>query len=174
MKVNVLGLGESLKEFKDDGSITIGVNDIYSRFKSDYVVCVDVPKAFNNDRLKTISNTKCKGFYSQCEEWKTIDNFNRIEFNRGRGLLDGLDSEKFCYSNNSTYVAVILAYKLGAKEIVIYGADFRTHPNFTGNSFDRVIQDFIALNNEFKKRGVNLFVSSDYSALSNFLPIANK
>lgn len=171
MKLNVLGLGESLKDYKKDGCITIGVNDIHSRIKTDYVVCVDVQKAFNGKRLKTIQNTKCKGFYSQCDEWKNIPNFNKIEFNRGRGLIDGLDSHKFCYSNNSTYVAVILAYKLGATEIVIWGADFVTHPNFKGNSFDRVIEDFRKLNAELKRKGVKLFVGSNYSALSKFIDV---
>lgn len=174
MKVNVLGLGESLKEFKEDGSITIGVNDIHSKVKTDYVVCIDVQKAFNRERLKTILKTNCKGFYSQSDEWELIDNFTKIEFNKVRGLLNGLDSERFCYSNNSTYVAVILAYKLGAKEIVIWGADFVTHPNFKNHSFDRVIEDFKALNKALKERGVNLFVGSDYSVLSKFLPLANK
>lgn len=174
MQVNVLGLGESLKEYKPNGNITIGVNDVHSRVITDYVVCVDVPKAFNKERLKTILNTKCKGFYSQSDEWKCIENFKQIEFNKGRGILDGFDSEKFCYSNNSTYVAVVLAYKLGAKEITIFGADFITHPNFKSHSFDRVIEDFKQLNFALKKRGVTLYVGSGYSALSSFLPLANK
>lgn len=171
MTTHVLGLGESLKEYKTDSNLTIGVNNIHSFVKTDYVVCIDQPHVFKEDRLNTILKTKCKGFYSHIDKWNHLDNFNLIKFNSGRGTLNGFDSDKFCYSNNSTYVAVVLAYKLGAKNIVLHGVDFRTHKNFRGNSFKRAIMDFRNLSIELNRRGVNLFVGSDWSALSEFLPL---
>lgn len=173
MIINVLGLGESLQFFNDSENISIGVNDIHSRVKTDYVVCVDHPSVFDPERLKTILTTQSKGFYSQLDECLLyqVENFNRITFNLGRGLLDGLDSEKFCYSNSSPYVATILAYKLGAKKIILHGVDFKTHKHFKGNSKDRALNDFKNLNTELKKRGVSLFVGSDFSELSSFLPL---
>jgi hypothetical protein len=171
MTIHVLGLGESLSKFKPDGSPTIGVNDIHQKYKTDFVVCVDHPEAFDKNRLEIIRQTRCKGFYSQIESWRDLQNFNRIEFNRGRGTVDGLDSSRFCYSNSSPYVAAILAYKLGAKNIVLWGVDFKTHRHFVDRSKDRAIKDFKSLNFEFEKRGVNLFVGDPFSELSNFLPV---
>ena len=174
MKIHVLGLGESLKDFVPDNNITIGVNDIHKYYKTDYVVCVDHMTAFKKDRLETIMKTKCKGFYSQILDWGLIiPNFNHIEFNTGRGFLNELDNEKFCYSNNSPYVACILAYKLGATEIVLHGVDLIDHPHINGNSKDKALLDYKNLSKAFNSRKVNLFVGSKYSSLSNFLQVMN-
>ena len=43
MRVAVLGLGTTLKFYKEGFDLTIGVNDIWSRVKTDHVVCVDPP-----------------------------------------------------------------------------------------------------------------------------------
>ena len=170
MKINILGLGETLNHFKEDGNITIGVNDIHSRFKTDYVVCVDHPSVFDSKRFHSIASTKCKGFYSQVNDWReVVKPFNLIEFNNGRGLLHELDNDKFCYSNNSPYVACILAYKLGAKEIVLWGVDFNDHPHINGNSRDKAINDYKELNKEFKKRGVKLVIGHKDSSLFNMI-----
>lgn len=169
--IHVLGLGESLEEFKPDGNTTIGVNDIHSRFNSDFVVCVDHPNAFSAERAKTILKTKCKGFYSQCKEWSSIPNFNLLNLS-AKSNLDYLDSEdSVCYSNSSPFVAAVLAYKFGANEIVIHGADYRTHPNFKSHSLERVRLDFKELNKQLLKRGVKMYVGSDWSTLSEFLPV---
>ena len=173
MKIHILGLGETINHFTPDGNTTIGVNDIHSRFATDYVVCVDVPAVFDKKRLDTICQTKCKGFYTQINEWtKFVQNVNIIEFNSGRGLLHHLDNDKFCYSNNSPYVACILAYKMGAKEIVLWGVDLIDHPHIHGNSRDKALRDYKSLYLELKKRGVTLSVGHAYSSLSTiFRPL---
>jgi hypothetical protein len=170
MTIHVLGLGESLRDYTPDGSTTIGVNDIHSRVKTDYVVCVDLPRAFSTDRLEVINNTECKGFYSQLNNWSQRHNFVKIELANGRGLCKDLDGEKFCYSICSPYVAAVLAYKMGAKKIVLHGVDFVTHKSFVDHKRDKAIKDFELLNSELLKRGVRLFVGSSYSELSKVLP----
>lgn len=170
MKVHVLGLGETLNEFKPDGNITIGVNDIQRFHKTDYVVCVDHPDVFNAERLEAIKDSDCIGFYTQLEEWKRYNpNVKIIEFNRGRGLIDGIDTDKFCYSNNSPYVACILAYKLGAKEIVLHGVDFNDHPHLNGASRDKAFRDYKELQKALNKRGVSIYCNSSDSYLSTIL-----
>jgi len=171
MTIHVLGLGESLEEFKPDGNTTIGVNDIHSKHQTDYVVCVDQPSVFGKERLNTINQTKCKGFYSQIEAWRGIPNFRLIDFARGRGNLEELGKGRTCYSNNSTFVAAVIAFEIGATKIVMHGADFRTHPNFKSHSKDRALSDFKELKNELNKMGVELLVGSEFSELSRFLPL---
>jgi hypothetical protein len=172
MKINVLGLGDSLEHYVPDNNITIGVNDIHKHIKTDYVVCIDHMTAFSKDRLEVIMKTKCKGFYSQIVDWGLIiPNFKFIEFNTGRGLLHKLDNDKFCYSNNSPFVACILAYKLGAKEIILHGVDLIDHPHIKGNSKEKALLDYKNLNKALKSRGVKLFVGSKDSSLSNFLEV---
>ena len=171
MTIHILGLGESLDEYSPDGNKTIGVNDIHSRIKTDFVVCIDHPKAFNSERLKTIQETNCEGFYSQVDDWSNVQNFNKIELNKGRGIIKDLDSSGFCYSISSPYVAAVLAYKLGAKEIVLHGVDFRTHENFKDHRREKALRDFKELDSAFKLRGVSLFVGSSWSSLERVLPI---
>jgi hypothetical protein len=165
MTIEVLGLGESLSEYKPNGNTTIGVNDIHSRIKTDYVVCVDNFEPFTKERLEVILNTKCKGFYSQLECWRNISNFKRIELHRLAKLTD----EKFRYSNNSTFVACVLAYKLGATKIILWGVDMNTHKHFVGNSFDKAINDFKQLKKDLNQLGCELVIGSKISALYKIL-----
>jgi hypothetical protein len=165
MTIEILGLGESLSEYQPNENLTIGVNDIHSRIKTDYVVCVDNFEAFTKERLNTILKSQCKGFYSQLECWRNIPNFKRIELHRLAKLTD----EKFRYSNNSTFVACVLAYKLGAKKIILWGVDFRTHQNFKGNSYTKAIEDFKQLKKDLHKLDCKLIVGSEYSALHGLI-----
>jgi len=170
-RFHILGLGESLEEYQPDNGQTIGVNDIHSRVKTDYVVCVDGKKAFTPERQKTILETDCKGFFTQCDDWQGVTNFNKIELAAGRGNLKFLDSRKFVYSISSPYVAVILAYKLCASEIILHGVDFKTHKNFKDNKLKRALEHFEALNIKLKEKKVDLYVGSEYSALSEFIEV---
>jgi hypothetical protein len=165
MTIEVLGLGESLSEYKPNGNTTIGVNDIYSRVKTDYVVCVDTFEPFTHERLRTILNTKCKGFYTHLDCWKSVQNYTEIKIHR----VAELDSELFRYSNNSPFVACILAYKLGAKKIILWGVDMNTHHALNGNSRDKAISDYIKLKGDLKEKGCELVIGSPLSALHRIL-----
>lgn len=170
MKINVLGLGDTLKHYVNDGSICIGVNDIQRYHNTDYVVCVDSPDVFKPERLEGIKASKCIGFYTQLEDWtKLVQNINIIEFNRGRGLVEEIDTNRFCYSNNSPYVACVLAYKLGATEIVLWGVDFNDHPHLNGSARDKSFRDYKELQKALNKRGVSISCGHSDSYLSTIL-----
>jgi hypothetical protein len=160
MKVDVLGLGDSLKEYKYEGNLSIGVNDIYKYHSVDALVLVDKPGRFEKERLKTIKESKPAIFYSHLKEWSNlVDNFKLIDLIGPRGSLKGIESDKYCYSNNSTFVAVVLAYKLGATEINVFGADFKTHPNFKDRLLEVALDDFKQLFLYLKSKGIVLNVS---------------
>lgn len=171
MRINVLALGESVATYRPDGNTTVGVNDIFKFFPVDHLVVIDRPTRFHPDRVNTIVNSKPTRFYSHLPEWSTLPNFKHIDLSAGvdfRALdVPGI----ITHSNNSAFVAAVLAYKLGGKEIVIYGADFKTHPNFHPNTIRTALQHFSTLYKELKRRGVRLYVSSPQSRLAEFLPI---
>lgn len=169
--VHVLGLGESLAEYAPDGCTTIGVNDIHSRVQTDYVVCVDHPKAFTAERQRTILQTDCKVFFSHVKEWNSVRNFRMIDIAPGRANLLHLHGDKIVCGTSSPYVAAVIAYRSGAKRIVLHGCDYRTHPNFKSSSLDQVRNHFHELSRKFSERNVQLFVGSNYSTLSDFLPL---
>lgn len=159
MEIDVLGLGESLKEFKPSGNITIGVNDIWKHYQTDYVVCVDRINAFTVERLRTIMKSKPKKFLTHLDEWERImPTFELIELSKGRGNLNDIDNT-FAYSNNSVFVAVVLAYKLGATKINIFGADFNTHAAFNGNKLLAALDDYKNLFDFLKEKGIKITVS---------------
>jgi len=155
MEIDVLGLGESIKEFKPNGNITIGVNDIAKYFKTDYLVVVDKPERFTKKRLETIVNHRCKMF-THLKEWLPYRKVNLIQLAYGRGSLNDIETERYCYSNNSTYVAVVLAYKLGATKINIFGADFNSHPTLNTQT---VLIDFKRLFDYLKGKGIEITVT---------------
>lgn len=175
MKMDVLGLGESVLSYVNTGNQTVGVNDINKYYPVDYLVVVDLPRRFTGNRLATIKKSIPKKFFTYLEEWRGIVfNYEKINLAPGRGFLNHLhDKDLVCHSNNSTFVACVMAYKLGAKEIYLYGADFNTHPNFTDDPLKRTLKDFKALYDKLLKVGVKMYVTKE-SRLSEFIPVMNE
>lgn len=172
MRIHVLGLGKSLEEYKPNAEISIGVNDIFSRIETDFIVCIDPPNRFTDQRIETINNSTPVKFFTNRNEWEHVKGYHLITLNPVRGSVKELRSDKICYSNNSPFVACVMAYKLGAKEIVLHGVDFVDHHALSkSEQFSRAMNDFKKLNDELKKYRVKLFVSSKYSTLSEFLPL---
>lgn len=171
MKINVLGLGESLLNYTPTNTVTIGVNDIYKHFKTDHIVCVDKPNRFDINRQQIIRESTAKTFFSQLDEWKSlVNNYKKIEFAIGRGKFDELDSDKICFGCSSPLVATVIAYKMGAKEIELFGVDFNTHPNFVDNVLNRAIREFVTLKKELDKRGVIIKTQPQSRLFSYFNP----
>ena len=172
--IHVLGTGPSLKYYKPDVNTTIGVNDIWKYHKTDHVVCVDMPKRFNKERLKVI--VECDPLvFMTCypDAWEPLRNVKGLKLAPIRGSVDTLTNPKqICFSNNSAFVATVMAYHLGAKEIVLYGVDFTGHHDLSQpQKQKRAIQDFVKLLHALDKRGVKLMVSSKDSLLSTKMPI---
>lgn len=167
MEINVLGLGESLKEFKPNENITIGVNDINKYHEVDYIVCVDRPTAFTTERLTPMINSFAQ-FFTHLSDWEKLRDVNLMRLAHGRGVVDNIDGDSFCYSNNSTYVAVVLAYKLGATTINIFGVDFNTHKNFKGSMLNATLRDFKILFDCLKSKGIEINVTKS-SALNQII-----
>jgi len=169
MTINVLGLGRTVSQYQpNETEISIGVNDINKFFETDYFVCVDKPQRFSAERLGRIINHDSKMF-THLKEWEKYRGINLIELANGRGNLKQLDSDLFAFSHNSTFVAVVLAYKLGADKIKLYGVDFNNHPAIKDLLLESSLKDFKSLNTELLKRGVELQTTKE-SRLSEFLP----
>lgn len=137
-KVNVLGLGDSLKTF--EGGLSIGVNDIWSRYKTDYLVCVDYRNRFTPERLKTIDNSKPIKFYSQLTDWSDRRDFEKIELQIDYpNYICQLNIKTVPKSLCSPFVACAIAYKyLKATEIHLYGVDLVNHPLLKQGQCDKI------------------------------------
>ena len=174
-KFHVLGLGPSLSDFVPDSNPTIGCNDIWNYYPADYVVCIDKPFRFNEKRLASIKSGGQKKFFTHVQEWKEIvDNYTTLELSLIRGNLSDLHNEKVPYSNNSAFVAVVLAYRMGAKEIIMYGVDLSDHHQLgKPEILKKACEDFRNLFLALHEKGVRLCVINKKSILSNYIPVYN-
>jgi len=168
----VLGLGKTLKQYKPgEFDFTVGVNDIFRYHETDYVVCIDHRHRFKDERKQILDSTNCSKFYSHCDDWIHVPNFHKVRLVRGSNLDDS--KNRYDCSNNSTHVAAVVAYKMGAREIVVYGADFYGDHKFFKNdgAAKMAVSGFSRLRKEMNKRGVGLYVGHAYSKLSKVLPV---
>lgn len=166
----ILGLGETLKFFNEFDKPKIGVNDIWSRVKTEMVVCVDSQNKFDSKRLQTIKESKPEKFYSHIKDWGKVFNgsFNHLPIHP----VGIFKEDKVYYSNNSPFVAASLAYTLGYKNIVIYGADFNSHTKLKGlHTFNKILSDFKWLKENLNQRGVKLMVGHRASRIAQVLPL---
>lgn len=165
MKIAILGLGESLDQIYTDTTIghfdlTIGVNDIWSKHKTDFVVCVDRPDRFTPERLEIINNCCPKRFYSQLDDWSRRSDFYRIKLqpdypNHICQLGIPAIPKSFC----SPFIAAAIAFKLhDAGEIHLFGVDLLTHPNLHDQTVERIRRHFINLRDALAPHNVRLVV----------------
>ena len=170
--INILATGPSLGRYKPSEEITIGVNKIVMTHEVDHLVIVDVLASFPAPVISKIRTRPFKEFYTHLpNEWKgTVKKLNHIFLYNLRGGVD-LDSDKYCYSISSPFVAVHLAYKLGATLIDIYGADYNDHPSFTDKDILKQIKTHFALmQRSLIQKGCSMRVTKE-SMLSEFLPL---
>jgi hypothetical protein len=143
--VDIIGLGSSWKLYRNEGNTSIGVNDTWKNVQSDYMVIVDQPELWpEKDRYAAIIAARPKAFFSNREGWKgLIHNYVPIELHNN--WYDYGNRKKILNSVNSTFVATVLAHRMGAREIRLWGVDFVGHPSLGGLTKDKAISDFVRL-----------------------------
>jgi len=173
--VNILGTGPSLKHYTPDENETIGVNNIWEFHQTDYIVCVDKPARFEPKRLAQIKVSKPGLFYTHLlEDWAPfIGTAFKINLAPIRGSVDTLDDYgRICWSNNSTYVAAVMAFHHKADRIILHGVDFTGHKDLSQPAIQKkAIDDFVKLFLALNKRNVELLVGSNDSMLSGKIPV---
>ena len=154
---------------------TIGVNDIDALFTPEYLCIVDPPLAFSDERRKTVENSKSKYLFTPRPLWS---HEKQVIFNIGGTGTDQLQcrgGNSFVnHSITSPYIAVILAFYLGATNIGLLGVDF-TDNHFNSNDgkhnlYNRlhvIDNDFSHLRERLKDFGCGLVNLSPESLLKS-------
>lgn len=172
MTVQIVACGDSAKHW-DGSGFSIGVNDA-SRWghKLNALIVANGPLKFPQDRLNIIKNSKPEKFYSNLEAWRTY--FPNMETLRLRSWDGHFYKDFLIHTDTSPTIAMGLARRMGAKKIVLWGCDFRTHKIYNddnnaikSNELRQVRQITEALGRE----GVQCFLGATGSALESFLPI---
>lgn len=126
----VCGCGPSLLELEDPARhITIGVNDVGRLFDPIYLVVLNPRAQFKGDRFRYVVDSKARALFTQLDLGTVKPPVVRFRLGQyggtGAGADDALD-----YTQNSPYVAVCLAARMGAARIGLVGVDFTDHHFF--------------------------------------------
>jgi len=171
LKIAVLGLGESLGTFEGGFDATIGVNDIWQRVQTDYVVCLDKRERFTPERLAVIDACTPRRFYTQVDEWQQRPDYVPITLQYDYpNYVCQLAPQPFPKSLCSPFVACAIAYKLhDAKEIHLFGVDLTNHPHLKDGSLEKIKRHFTNLQAALLPLGARIIVHGNgiLKALNN-------
>lgn len=161
--IAVLGLGESLALYQGGHDAAIGCNDIWRAVQCEYVVCLDEPKRFTEERLAVINACKPQRFYTHIDTWAHRPDYYPITLQVDYpNYICQLNIPALPKSMCSPFVAAAIAYKLhGAQEIHLYGVDLLTHPHLNGETTKRIYKHFSTLNAALIQAGCKLVVHGD-------------
>jgi len=171
----VCGCGSSLSSFVGPERFrTIGVNDVGRQFQPDYLVVVNRPQQFRDDRYRFVEESGARAIFTQLK--LDLPHQHVVSFRLGqRGGVGVSDPGALPYTRNSPYVAMALAMHMGARRIGVIGVDFTDHHFFraTGRhplsrELTRIDAEYRRLYDECRRGGVEVFNLSGESRLTAF------
>jgi hypothetical protein len=169
MTVSIIGCADSAKDwFNTPCDLSIGVNDM-KRFGKDPDWLVLVNRAFSPERASVIKSTKAKKVLTTIKYWQ--DHFKNSEHLRLQPFGKHLKKGHVYSSKTSPFIALSLAFNAGATDIILFGCDLKNHPVIKDKLLNyelRQWEKFCRMLSEYK---VNVWVSSEESVLSKFLPV---
>lgn len=174
-KYIVCGLGTSLNKLqRDDSYKLIGVNDCQRTIDPDYLVVLDPLKGFTWVREQAILDSEAIKI-----SHLDIPGFHKIHLSR-RGEYD-LTGPRIPASLTSPFVAVGVAYHLGATHIGIIGVDFTENHSFEksgehilSSRVESIDKDFAMLRTSLERQGIELYNLSPKSRLKSLKKISIK
>ena len=175
----VCGCGSSLPSIiSPERFPSIGVNDVGRLFDPDYLVVINPRSQFSGDRFKYVEASHSQAIFTQLDLGIAHSNIVRFKLGR-RGGTDVSDASSLPYTRNSPYVALCLAQHMGAKRIGLIGVDFTEHHFFASTGrhplageLNHVNNEYAALAQAFRQRGVDVFNLSAESRLTAFPKIS--
>jgi hypothetical protein len=142
----VSGCGTSAKDLLNidrSNFILFGVNDISRLIQPDYLMVVDQPNRFPGIRHKAVTQSGAKYLFTQIDKWQPEKPTEKVLFKLGVGrgkLRNAEDINTIDYSNNSPWMAILLAYKMGCKNIGMIGVDFTPNHFYANDGQHTLIQ----------------------------------
>lgn len=171
--VTIVALGETARDWIPRGH-SIGVNDSWRWGKpTDSLLVCNRPVEFKGDRLQIITSSKPTNFYSHKSNWAyTFPNWKKINLCSWYGVLNkGMHYS----SNTSPFIAMTLAYNMGAKDIILWGVDFSSHHiwNNTNPYTYKEIEAYMDLVVALKEQNVNVWMGKKGGAFDDKIPVYN-
>jgi hypothetical protein len=171
MIVTIVGCGASAIDWIPRGH-SVGVNDSWKWGKpTDSLLVCNRPTNFNQQRLSVITNSKPSTFYSHKGNWEyAFPNWSKVRLIPWYGSL----YKGNCYSSNtSPFIALSLAWNLGATEIVMWGVDMLNHHIFNESNpeTEREIKAYMELIGVLNEQGVRVCLGARGTAFDDKLDL---
>lgn len=168
----IVGCGQSAAGWGEKKfDLSIGVNDCLKwGYPVDQLVLVNFQRKFTGDRLRTILATKAK-LWTHTNAWQK--NFPHATVIKLTSFNGNIRNDLIYCSKTSPMVAMSLAIKQGAAEIVLFGVDMLTHQAYrvgTKNG-DYEIKKYLQFFEQAKKRGVKMYRGASGTAFDVQLPL---
>jgi hypothetical protein len=176
MTYHIVACGQTAQHWNGEG-LSIGVNDAekWGYFLNNLVI-VNAPNQFQDSRLKTIQRSRPGKVWSNMPEFwdrhfKNIERLHLLRWTKGEKIRQGV----IHHSSTSPFVAVSLAYNLGAKQIVLWGVDLINHPNY-GKGTRKHISEMLLWDSyiyALKAEGVQIFIGARGTSFDALIPLWN-
>lgn len=167
----VIGCGNTAKYWIPRGH-SIGCNDMLKFGKPvDSLLVCNRPAEFTPERFQTIINSNPKNFYSHKGDWKTwYPGWKKIS---KVGWYGTLHREQVYTSSTSPFIALSLAFHLGATEIIMWGCDFKDHKIYLEGKpeTEREVQTYLQLIRMMGEQGCKVWLGAEGTAFDNLIPI---
>lgn len=170
MTFTIIATGSSAQNFVPRGHV-MGCNDAAKWGKPlDSLVVCNRPQQFSKERYEIIKNTKCENFYSHKSAWvKEFPAWKKINLTPWYGTYH---KGQIYSSNSSPIIAITLAAKLGAKDIIMWGCDFKNHHIFNASNpqTKKEVDVYRALIDQLVKNGIFVWLGNTGTAFDVHLP----
>ncbi len=170
MIVSVVACGESAWDwYKTPCDLSIGVNDC-CRFwhPVNQLLLINQPKSFTPERLETIKNSKFDKVLTHSGTWDKI--FPQAEKIRMQSFSKHLEKGHVYSSKTSPFVALSLAFNLGATNVILHGVDLVNHHAIKDKLLSYEIRNIQAFTKLLEDQGCNVWLAKDFGALNDTIP----
>jgi hypothetical protein len=155
----VSGCGSSVNKFDDFSKYyVIGVNDIERVLTPDFLVVVNDYRTFARGRWEWVKNSNSPVIFSHLNPPGPInhpDKLVQIKIgNKSNINLDKMDSVD--HTLNSPFMAIIIAYQLGASKIGMVGVDFTQNHFFADTGTHKLTRNLKIIDSEYDLLGKEL------------------
>jgi hypothetical protein len=176
MIVSIVACGDSASEWhKKPCDHSIAVNDAWKfGHPTDSLLIANWPVKFPQHRLDIIKSSKPKQFYSHIDQWRTyFPNMVKIRLNSWDGHLYKNRPDEFSSSQTSPFIALSMAYKMGATKIILWGVEMIGHMTYNKQNPETKMElrKWRQITEAIQKEGVEVFLGAPGSALEEFLKI---
>jgi hypothetical protein len=171
MIIHIIGCGSSAQYWNGEG-YSLGINDSFKwGYKLDALVISNRPGKFPQERLEVIKRSKPDRFFSPLNNWKFY--FPHWEEIKLRSWDGHLYKKEVVHTDSSASIAMGVARKLGAKQMILWGIDMRDHKTFNpGNPHNKEeLRQLKGIVEALRGEGIEVYLGAKESELESFLTV---